>query len=202
LAASGRPAAFLDRDGTIIEDGDYLADDRAVRLLPGAANAIARLNHAGWPVVIVTNQSGIGRGLLTEEQYQATRRRLDEMLAEAGASILATYHCPHAPDEQPPCECRKPAPGLYLRAAAEHDLDLARSVYVGDRLRDILPGLRFGGTGYLLAGRKDDAIEGYPDVAGGERETQGTAEAARTHRVNSLAEAVDHILASRQAPAR
>ncbi len=146
-----RPAIFLDRDGTIIEDRDYLGDPEGVALRPGAAEAIARFNRAGWPVIVISNQSGIGRGLITEKDYEAVRARLDQLLARAGAVLTATYHCPHRPDEDPPCDCRKPRPGLFLRAAAEHRIDLARSHYAGDRFRDIEEGIRRGGTGYLLA---------------------------------------------------
>jgi D-glycero-D-manno-heptose 1,7-bisphosphate phosphatase len=147
---SDRRAVFLDRDGTIIEDEGYIADPVSVRLLPGAAEAIARLNGAGVPVIVVTNQSGIARGLLDEAAYAATARRLDELLAAAGARIDGHYHCPHHPDLTGPCECRKPGPLLYRRAAVDHDLDLARSWWVGDRLRDVLPAERFNGRGLLI----------------------------------------------------
>ncbi len=146
-----RPAVFLDRDGTIIEDVDYLATPGGVRLLPGAADAIARLASANLPVVIITNQSGIGRGFYSEDDYVAVRRRLNDLLMAAGGRVLATYHCPHSPERIPPCDCRKPAPGLFLQASRDHDLDLARSFYVGDRMRDIEAGIALGGTGYLIS---------------------------------------------------
>jgi D-glycero-D-manno-heptose 1,7-bisphosphate phosphatase len=145
-----RPAAFLDRDGTLIEDAHYLADPDGVRLLPHAASAVAALNARNVPAVVVTNQSGIARGLVTEAQYDATRRRLIETLAELGARIDATYHCPHHPSVSGPCDCRKPGTGMYQRAAREHHLDLARSLYVGDRQRDVQPSLALGGTGILV----------------------------------------------------
>ena len=95
---SPRPAIFLDRDGTIIRDTEYLRDPDQVELLPGAAQAIKRLNDARWPVIVVTNQSGIARGLLTEQDYERVRMRVDKSIAEAaGAKIDATYHCPHHP---------------------------------------------------------------------------------------------------------
>jgi len=147
---SDRPAVFLDRDGTIMEDAGYVADPAAVRLLPGAAEAIARLNQAGLPVIVVTNQSGIARGLFDETAYAATARRLDELLAAAGARIDGHYHCPHHPDFTGPCECRKPGPQLYRRAAADHGLRLARSWWLGDRLRDVLPAEHFNGRGLLI----------------------------------------------------
>ena len=145
-----RPAAFLDRDGTLIEDAHYLADPDGVRLLPQVAPAVIALNARDLPAVIVTNQSGIAQGLLTEAQYEATRRRVTEALAELGARIDATYHCPHHPSVSGSCECRKPAPGMYRRAAREHHIDLARSLYVGDRRRDVEPSLVLGGTGILV----------------------------------------------------
>jgi histidinol-phosphate phosphatase family protein len=141
---------FLDRDGTIIEDTGYVGDADRVRLLPGAAAAIARLNRAGIPVVVVTNQSGIARGLLDEAGYQATRARLDRLLAEQGARIDRHYHCPHHPDFTGPCQCRKPGPLLYRRAAEELGLDLAASWWIGDRPRDVLASETFGGRAILL----------------------------------------------------
>jgi histidinol-phosphate phosphatase family protein len=144
------PAVFLDRDGTIIHDAHYLADPAGVRLLPGAAEAIARLNAAGIPVVVATNQSGIGRGYFSEADFLAVQARVEELLAAEGAKVDAVYHCPHAPDAEPPCDCRKPGVGLFLRAAEEHGLDPARSWYVGDRLRDLAPAERLGGRGILV----------------------------------------------------
>jgi D-glycero-D-manno-heptose 1,7-bisphosphate phosphatase len=147
---SARPAVFLDRDGTIIEDTGYIAAPDSVRLLPGAATAIGRLNRAGIPTIVVTNQSGIARGLLDESAYQAVARRLETLLAAGGARLDADYHCPHHPDITGTCECRKPGPLLYRRAAADHELDLARSWWVGDRERDVVPAQRFGGRGVLI----------------------------------------------------
>jgi D-glycero-D-manno-heptose 1,7-bisphosphate phosphatase len=143
-----RGALFLDRDGTINVDTNYLAKPEHVTLVEGAARAIARVNAAGVPVVVVTNQSGIGRGLLTEADFEAVNRRVGELLAAQGAHIDATYHCPHAPSVA--CECRKPGTLLFRRAAEELGLDLARSWYVGDRLRDIQPATALGGHGVLV----------------------------------------------------
>lgn len=145
-----RKAAFLDRDGTLIEDAVYLADADRVRLLPGAVQAVRALNSRDVLVVVVTNQSGIAQGLLTEAQYEATRDRLVQLMRDAGARIDATFHCPHYPDVSGPCECRKPGTLLYRRAAAEFDVDLAASLYVGDRDRDVAPGLTFGGFARLV----------------------------------------------------
>jgi D-glycero-D-manno-heptose 1,7-bisphosphate phosphatase len=147
---SGRPAVFLDRDGTLIEDRHYLRDPNQVHLLPRAADAVRRLNAAAIPAVVVTNQSGIARGLLTEADYAATVRRLDELLATAGARLAGHYHCPHLPDVTGPCDCRKPGPLLYERAARDLDLDLAASWWVGDRERDLGAADRFGGRAILV----------------------------------------------------
>jgi len=147
---SARVAAFLDRDGTLIEDAHYLADENGVHLLPGAAAQVRTLNDRGILAVVVTNQSGIAQGLVSEAQYEATRRRLDQLLAEAGAHLDATYHCPHYPGVSGACECRKPAPGMYLRAARDLGIDLTRSLYVGDRWRDVEPALALGGMGILV----------------------------------------------------
>jgi D-glycero-D-manno-heptose 1,7-bisphosphate phosphatase len=175
------PAAFLDRDGTIIRDTEYLRDPDQVELLPGAAAAIRRLNEAGWPVIVVTNQSGIARGLLTEQDYERVRMRVDKLIGAEGARIDASYHCPHHPDFSGPCSCRKPGVKLYSDAAAAHDLDTRRSWYVGDRLRDVAPGDHFGGRSVMLL------VESTPDA-------DRTAAATRRN-APSLAEAVEMILA-------
>lgn len=152
--ASPRPrrAAFLDRDGTLIEDLHFLSDPDRVNPLPNAVAALRSLNAAGVLVVVVTNQSGIARGLLSEQQYRLTAQRLRDVFEQAGASIDAMYHCPHFPELSGPCECRKPGTLLYRQAAAEHAIDLAGSLYAGDRLRDVLPARALGGFGVLIAG--------------------------------------------------
>jgi D-glycero-D-manno-heptose 1,7-bisphosphate phosphatase len=145
-----RPALFVDRDGTINVDTIHVSRADNVRLIPGAAAAIARVNAAGIPVIVMTNQSGIGRGLFTVDDYESVRVRIDELLAAAGANVLATYYCPHNPETAPACDCRKPGPAMYRQAAAEHDVDLSKSWYVGDRLRDIQAAKTFGGHGILV----------------------------------------------------
>jgi histidinol-phosphate phosphatase family protein len=152
-ATSPRPAVFLDRDGTINVDTHYLRRPEDVQLIYGAAEAIARLNAAGIPVIVVSNQSGIGRGLLTHAEYEAVRSRIDELLASASARVDATYICPHAPSSEDGaalCECRKPGTLLFRTAAAEHAIDLARSTFVGDRWRDVSPALELGARGILV----------------------------------------------------
>lgn len=148
-----RPAVFLDRDGTINIDTHYLRRPEEVQLISGAAEAIARLNAAGIPVIVVSNQSGIGRGLLTQTEYEAVRSRIDELLALSGARIDVTYICPHAPSPDGGvalCECRKPGTLLFRTAAAEHSLDLSRSTFIGDRWRDVSPALELGARGILV----------------------------------------------------
>ena len=142
------PAVFLDRDGTIIEDRSYVSRADDVRLLPGAAQAIANLNAAQVPVIVVTNQSGIGRGMFTEREYKRVNARMTELLAVAAAHVDATYVCPHDPAFA--CECRKPGTLLFRRAAEEHAIDLARSRFIGDRWRDVVPALSFGARGILV----------------------------------------------------
>lgn len=150
LPIPGTPAVFLDRDGTIILDRDYPRDPDGVELLPGAAAAIRELNRHGLPIVVITNQSGIARGLVTVQDYEAVHGRMLELLRAEGASILDAYMCPHLPEITGPCECRKPGTLLYRRAAADHGLALDRSAYVGDRWRDVAPGLTLGGRGILV----------------------------------------------------
>jgi histidinol-phosphate phosphatase family protein len=151
-------AVFLDRDGTIIEDRSYISDPREVALLPGIADAISRINATLVPAIVVTNQSGIGRGYFTAEQGDLVTERVVELLARAGARIDAWYTCPHAPDEN--CECRKPGLLLFRRAAAENPgVDLARALYVGDRRRDVEPALALGGQGVLVPAASTPADE-------------------------------------------
>jgi histidinol-phosphate phosphatase family protein len=147
---SARRAAFLDRDGTLIADAHYLADPAGIREVTGAAEAVRALNAEGVAVVVVTNQSGIARGLLTEADYAAVDAELRRRFAAHGAVIDASYHCPHHPDVTGPCGCRKPGTLLFERAAHDLDLDLGRSLYVGDRWRDVVPGLVLRGRPILV----------------------------------------------------
>jgi D-glycero-D-manno-heptose 1,7-bisphosphate phosphatase len=123
-----RAAVFLDRDGTIIEEAEYLADPHALVLLPGAAEALRALSAAGYPLVVVTNQSGIARGLYSEDEFRAVQARLYAVLAERGVRLDAVLHCPHHPDFTGPCDCRKPALGMYRKAQEALGLDLAASI--------------------------------------------------------------------------
>jgi D-glycero-D-manno-heptose 1,7-bisphosphate phosphatase len=148
----GRPAAFLDRDGTIIEELGYLRDPDRVRLIPGAIEALRALQRAGYRLVVITNQAGVARGLLTEADVHRVNERVRMLLAESGIRLDGIYYCPHHPDYGPPeyrleCNCRKPRPGLVERAARELRLDPARSVVIGDHSGDAalarsFPGMR------------------------------------------------------------
>jgi D-glycero-D-manno-heptose 1,7-bisphosphate phosphatase len=130
-----RPAVFLDRDGTIAEEVGYLNHASRFRMFPFVAAAVRRLNEAGLPVVVVTNQSGVGRGYFPESLVRTVNEVMTRQLAAAQARIDAIYYCPHTSSEC--CECRKPKIGMLERAAREHSLDLRRSFVVGDRYGDI-----------------------------------------------------------------
>jgi len=137
-----RPAVFIDRDGTLTEEVGYVNHPRRLRLLPRSAEAIRRLNAAGVPAVVVTNQSGVARGYFSPNILESVNATLIELLKDAGASLDGVYVCPHHPTEgEPPfradCDCRKPRPGLLRRAAADLDLDLGASVMVGDKASDV-----------------------------------------------------------------
>ncbi len=151
-----RPAIFLDRDGTLIEDSGYVCDWARVRLLPGVAPALARLRQAGFLLVVVTNQSAVARGLCSEEQVGEIHRQLAAELAGQGAAIDAFYYCPFHPEGSVPAyrkdhPWRKPAPGMLLAAAADLDLDLKASIMIGDSPRDVEAGNTCGCRTVLLA---------------------------------------------------
>lgn len=141
-----RPAVFFDRDGTLMEEVHYCSDPSTVRLYAGVPDMLAKLQAAGFLNIIITNQSGIGRGLITQEQYDAVHA---ELLRQIGnpALITATYYCPDHPST--PSQRRKPAPGMVLEAAQEHGIDLARSWFVGDKEADVACG-KAAGTRTIL----------------------------------------------------
>src|SRR5260370_3085196 len=123
------PAVFVDRDGTIMEDADYCSDPKQVQIFPGVPEALGRLKAAGFKLIIITNQSGIGRGLITMEQYSAVE---EKVLRELGSDLIeATYFCPDVPNQH--SSCRKPAPGMILQASREHQIDRPRSFFIGDK---------------------------------------------------------------------
>ena len=151
----GRKAVFLDRDGTLIQDKDYLKDPDQVALESGAAEAVARLNRSGFAVVLVTNQSGVARGYYTEEDVSAVHQRLESLLEAEDARLDGVYYCPHYPEGaveeyRQSCSCRKPASGMLLRAAKDLDIRLEASYMIGDKLTDTEAARREGLTGILV----------------------------------------------------
>lgn len=143
------PTVFLDRDGTINREVHHLSDPDQLELLPGAAEGLRELYRADCPLVVVSNQSPIGRGMFTEARLLEINARLAEMLIAEGIQIAGWYWCPHAPWEG--CSCRKPAPGLFLRARDEMDVILDGSWVVGDRLADLGAGRQIGARTILVA---------------------------------------------------
>jgi D-glycero-D-manno-heptose 1,7-bisphosphate phosphatase len=150
-----RPGAFLDRDGTLIEEVGYL--DRLDRLafFPFAIDAVRLLQRGGYAVVIVTNQAGVGRGMYQEAFVHETHELIAGRLAQAGVAVDGFYYCPHHPEAtvekyRMACECRKPGPGMLRQASAEHGIDLARSFAVGDKWSDVQAGIAAGGRGVLV----------------------------------------------------
>lgn len=141
-------AFFIDRDGTIIKDAHYISRPEQVELIDGAAEAISRINAALVPVIVITNQSGIGRGFYTQADYDRVQSRTESLLAQRGARIDATYLCPHRPEDG--CACRKPGTLLFERASTNFGVDLSSALFIGDRLRDIEPATPFGARGVLV----------------------------------------------------
>jgi len=181
------PAVFLDRDGTINLEVGFLDRPERLELIAGAGRAIAELNRAGFRVVVVTNQSGLARGLFSYADLELIHNRLRELLALEGANLDGIYFCPHHPEGSLPelsrvCDCRKPSSGLYEQAAAELKIDLARSVWVGDRQRDFLAAEKFGGRSVLV-------LTGY-----GLQEAQQTLEHQPTLVAPDLKRAVEWIV--------
>lgn len=147
--AGRKRALFLDRDGTLIEEAHFLSRADQVRLLAGSIEALRFAKKAGLTTVLVTNQSAVGRGRLREVELQKIHSHLRELVESSGARLDAVYFCPHHPEAvieeyRRICPCRKPEPGMLLQAAADLDLDLAGSLMVGDRLRDVEAGRRAG----------------------------------------------------------
>jgi D-glycero-D-manno-heptose 1,7-bisphosphate phosphatase len=155
-------AVFLDRDGTVIVDRHYLSDPDGVALVPDVAAALRRLHEAGFLLVFISNQSGIGRGLVTPEQSHAVHRRTLDMLAAEGIPIAGSYLCPHAPWDQ--CRCRKPSPFLLQQAGEEHGIDFSRSFMVGDKKSDVDVGRAAGCRTVLYAAEENaDNVGATPD---------------------------------------
>ncbi len=141
-------AVFIDRDGTINIEKEYLYRVEDFEFIPGAPEAILRLNRAGWLVFVITNQSGIARGYYNEQDLARLHEHIDRLLGRIGARVDGWYFCPHFPSGTPPynieCDCRKPLPGMLLKAAADHSADLSESWMIGDKLVDVEAGLSAG----------------------------------------------------------
>ena len=178
-----RRAVFLDRDGTLIEDTEYPSDPARVVLIEGAVDALRRLRAEGWLIVVVTNQSGIARGLITPEQYRQVADAFAEQLTAAGCRIDATCMCPHHPAHSGPCGCRKPQPGMLLAAARALAIDPSRSFMVGDKVSDVRAGLAAGASSILVRTGYGLETEAAPDLP------------PDTPVVDSIARAADWILA-------
>ena len=166
-----RPAAFLDRDGTVIEEVGHLGEPDRVVLLPGVPAALRRLSDAGFALVLITNQAGVARGYFTETEVAAVNERTAALLEQKGVRLEGWYHCPHHPDFTGPCDCRKPLPGMLVRAAGDLELDLSRSWMVGDHPSDAEAGRAAGArsimvrTGHgLLPGANHGPAPGVPVV--------------------------------------
>jgi histidinol-phosphate phosphatase family protein len=155
--ARRRPALFIDRDGTLITDVGYPRDPARVEPLPGVFDALRAL-QASFALVIISNQSGLGRGIITQAEASAVHDRVVEVFGRAGIEFAGAYYCPHAPEAG--CTCRKPAPGLLLDAARDLGLDLAGSVMLGDKASDVAAGLAAGCGHALRFGPDTDGADG------------------------------------------
>jgi len=172
------PAVFLDRDGVIIEkapEGQYVSRWENVRFIPGAIDAICGLYHAGFKIFIVTNQRGLALRKIRLEHVEEIHQRLTEKLEDRGVRISGIYFCPHAKSKR--CSCRKPKPGMLLRAAEDHGLDLRSSWLVGDAVSDVEAGRRAGCKTVWIKRRRTKPEKTAPDII-----------------ASDLASAVGHIL--------
>ena len=178
-------AVFVDRDGTVIEEAGYLSDPDKVKVLQNAPRALRRLNRMGVPVIVISNQSGVARGMFTVEDVERVNQRMRDLLAIEGASVDALYYCTHHPDYDIKCDCRKPRPGLLIAASKELGISLPQSFMVGDKLIDIQAG-KAAGTSSVFVRTGD-----------GEKELQKARVeiAAAADRIcEDLSEAVEWIL--------
>ena len=151
-------AVFIDRDGTIIRERNYLRTLKEVKLLRGAVRALKLLRKAGFKLILVTNQSGVARGYLTIKKLKAIHAHLNKLLSKKGAKLDAVYFCPHGPDSK--CLCRKPKLGMVKLAQKRFNIDLKKSYSVGDHTRDFLLGQNMGGKGiFVLTGHGKDGLK-------------------------------------------
>ena len=154
------PMVVLDRDGTVVIDRGYLGEPAGLEFEPGAAEGLKLLSICGYRLIVITNQSGVGRGLFTLEQLHAMNARLKVMVESAGARLEGIYFCPHAPEAD--CGCRKPSLGLLRQAASELGFDSASAIVVGDRQTDIEFGRRAGATTVLIRNHRPYEKLAYP----------------------------------------
>ena len=188
--AGRSPAVFLDKDGTLIEDLPYNVVPDLIRLTPGAAEGSVQLHAAGYRLLVISNQSGVARGLFREEALAAVEEKLRSLLSEVGVPLAGFYYCPHHPEGVVPgysieCSCRKPAPGMIFRAAEDQAIDLERSWFVGDILDDVEAG--------RLAGCRTVLIDN-----GNETEWFMTPARWPHHRAADLSEAAGLIVEHRE----
>lgn len=165
MGTTPNPVVFLDRDGTIIVDRHYLSSPSGVTLLPGAVDGLQRFRQLGFGLVLVTNQSGVGRGYFTMSAVEAVHAHLLRLLGREGVHLDGIFVCPHRPEDD--CDCRKPRPGLIDRARAALDIDMSRSVVVGDKASDVRLGTACGIPSILVLsgqGSVDDAPEAVAAV--------------------------------------
>lgn len=173
MSAQSRRAVFLDRDGTIIRDTGYLGDLDGIEFLPGAVEAMRSLHDAGYLLVVITNQSGVARGLFDEDRCRAVSERFVSLLAEEGVPVAASFYCPHLPGAAVPeydkvCDCRKPGRGLFEKAAEELHVDFNSSWAAGDSLRDLEPAKKLGAKTILVLtgkGSKQAGQDGALEIA-------------------------------------
>jgi D-glycero-D-manno-heptose 1,7-bisphosphate phosphatase len=182
LTAPDRALVIVDRDGVVNEDSpDYIKSPEEWRPVPGAIAAIARLTAAGYDVVVVTNQSGIARGLFDRATLEAIHGKMRQAVCEAGGRIAAIYHCPHAPEDQ--CQCRKPQPGLLLEVARDFGVPLTGVPFIGDKRSDVEAAINAGAmpvlVGQQAAGTWASGIERYRDLAAAVDALLGHDEASR-----------------------
>lgn len=188
-----RPAVFFDRDGTLNEEVDFISAPEQLRLIPGAGSAVRAVNEHGLLAFVISNQSGIARGLFTEADLIPIHAKFERDLGEKGARIDRIYYCPHHPTAGVPpyrtdCECRKPRPGMLHRAVHDLGADLSMSYVIGDRIVDVLAGKNAGAKGILV-------LTGYGETSAGECRAQGIVP---DYIAPSVKEAVEFILNERK----